>query len=44
LVKRAAEIELAGIDLVCLAVPSAALPQAVGAIGDWVGQRARCCC
>ncbi|MGH2955388.1 MAG: 1-acyl-sn-glycerol-3-phosphate acyltransferase, partial [Solirubrobacterales bacterium] len=39
-VKRAAEIELAGADLVCLAVPSAALPQAVGAIGDRVGQRA----
>jgi glycerol-3-phosphate dehydrogenase (NAD(P)+) len=39
-VKRAAEIELAGIDLVCLAIPSAALPQAVGAIGDRVGQRA----
>src|SRR5581483_7402914 len=38
-VKRAADIELAGIDLVCLAVPSAALPQAVGAIGDRVGQR-----
>jgi glycerol-3-phosphate dehydrogenase (NAD(P)+) len=38
-VKRAAEIELAGIDLVVLAVPSAALPQAVGAIGDRVGQR-----
>ncbi|HET8592963.1 MAG TPA: 1-acyl-sn-glycerol-3-phosphate acyltransferase, partial [Solirubrobacterales bacterium] len=38
-VKRAAEIELAGIDLVCLAVPSAALPQAVGAIGARVGQR-----
>jgi glycerol-3-phosphate dehydrogenase len=28
------------IDLVCLAVPSAALPQAVGSIGDRVGQRA----
>src|SRR6266545_6335019 len=39
-VKRASDIELAGIDLVCLAVPSAALPQAVGAIGDRVGQRA----
>src|SRR5262249_62375926 len=39
-VKRAADIELAGIDLVCLAIPSAALPQAVGAIGDRVGQRA----
>jgi glycerol-3-phosphate dehydrogenase len=38
-VKRAAEIELAGTDLICLAVPSAALPQAVGAIGDRVGQR-----
>jgi glycerol-3-phosphate dehydrogenase (NAD(P)+) len=38
-VKRAGEIELAGIDLVCLAVPSAALPQAVGSIGDRVGQR-----
>jgi glycerol-3-phosphate dehydrogenase len=39
-VKRAADIELAGIDLVCLAVPSAALPPAVGSIGDRVGQRA----
>src|SRR5262245_42727540 len=39
-VKRASEIELAGIDLVCLAVPSAALPQVVGAIGTRVGQRA----
>jgi glycerol-3-phosphate dehydrogenase len=38
-VKRASQIELAGTDLVCLAVPSAALPQAVGAIGDRVGQR-----
>ena len=38
--KRAADIELAGIDLVCLAIPSAALPQAVGSIGDRVGQRA----
>src|SRR5919106_1814776 len=39
-VKRAADIELAGVDLVVLAVPSAALPQAVGSIGDRVGQRA----
>jgi 1-acyl-sn-glycerol-3-phosphate acyltransferase len=39
-VKRAAQIELAGADLVVLAVPSAALPQAVGSIGDRVGQRA----
>ena len=38
-VKRAADIELAGIDLVCLAVPSAALPAAVGALGDRVGYR-----
>ncbi len=38
-VKRAHEIELAGCDLVCLAVPSKALPAAVGAIGDRVGQR-----
>jgi glycerol-3-phosphate dehydrogenase (NAD(P)+) len=38
-VKRAADIELAGIDLIGLAVPSAALPQAVGAIADRVGQR-----
>jgi glycerol-3-phosphate dehydrogenase (NAD(P)+) len=38
-VKRAHEIELAGCDLVCLAVPSAALPTAVGTIGDRVGQR-----
>ena len=39
-VKRAHEIELAGCDLICLAVPSNALPAAVGAIGDRVGQRA----
>ncbi len=38
-VKRAHEIELAGCDLICLAVPSKALPTAVGAIGDRVGQR-----
>ncbi|MDP9227446.1 MAG: 1-acyl-sn-glycerol-3-phosphate acyltransferase [Actinomycetota bacterium] len=39
IVKRASEIELAGMDLVCLAVPSTGLPAAVGAIGDRVGQR-----
>ena len=39
-VKRAGDIELAGVDLVCLAVPSAALPAAVGALGDRVGSRA----
>jgi len=38
-VKRAVEIELAGVDLVCLAVPSAALPAAVGSLGDRVGSR-----
>ena len=38
-VKRASEIELAGIDLVCLGVPSKGLPAAVGAIGDRLGQR-----
>ncbi len=39
-VKRATEIELAGLDLICLAVPSSALPQAVGSIADRVGERA----
>ncbi len=39
-VKRAADIELAGCDLVCLAVPSKALPAAVGGLGDRVGTRA----
>jgi 1-acyl-sn-glycerol-3-phosphate acyltransferase len=38
-VKRASEIELAGMDLVCLGVPSKGLPAAVGAIGDRVGER-----
>ena len=38
-VKRAAEIELGAVDLVCLAVPSAALPAAVGSLGDRVGSR-----
>jgi glycerol-3-phosphate dehydrogenase len=38
-VKRAGEIELAGVDLVCLAVPSAALPTAVGSLGDRIGSR-----
>ena len=39
-VKRAGEIELAGVDLVCLAVPSAALPAAVGSLADRIGSRA----
>ena len=38
--KRAGDIELAGVDLVCLAVPSAALPAAVGSLGDRIGSRA----
>jgi glycerol-3-phosphate dehydrogenase (NAD(P)+) len=35
----ATQIELAGLDLVCLAIPSGSLPQAVGAIGDRVSDR-----
>ena len=35
----APEIELAGLDLVCLAIPSGSLPQAVGAIADRVSDR-----
>jgi glycerol-3-phosphate dehydrogenase (NAD(P)+) len=38
-VRPAAEIELAGLDLICLAIPSKSLPQAVGAIADRVGDR-----
>jgi glycerol-3-phosphate dehydrogenase (NAD(P)+) len=38
-VKRAPEIEMAGLDLVCLAVPSAALPAVVGSLGDRIGTR-----
>jgi 1-acyl-sn-glycerol-3-phosphate acyltransferase len=37
--KQASEIELGGLDLVCLAVPSRALPQVAGAISDRVGDR-----
>jgi glycerol-3-phosphate dehydrogenase (NAD(P)+) len=39
-VKRSSEIELAGCDLICLAVPSRALPNLVGALGDRIGSRA----
>ncbi len=39
-VKRISDIELAGLDLVCLAVPSKALPQVVGSIADRIGERA----
>ncbi len=38
-VRQAGKIELAGLDLVCLAIPSNSLPQAVGAIADRVGDR-----
>ncbi len=38
-VRQVSEIELAGLDLVCLAIPSKSLPQAVGAIADRVGSR-----
>ncbi|MEX2107697.1 MAG: 1-acyl-sn-glycerol-3-phosphate acyltransferase [Solirubrobacterales bacterium] len=38
-VTRSSEIELAGLDLVCLAIPSSSLPQAVGAIADRVSDR-----
>ena len=38
-VKQASEIELAGLDLVCMAVPSKSLPQAVGSIADQLGER-----
>ena len=38
-VKQSSEIELAGMDLICLAIPSRSLPQGVGAIADEVGER-----
>lgn len=38
-VRQASEIELDGLDLICLAIPSRSLPQAVGAIADRVGGR-----
>ena len=38
-VKQGSQIELAGLDLICLAIPSATLPQGVGAIADAVGDR-----
>jgi glycerol-3-phosphate dehydrogenase (NAD(P)+) len=38
-VRPASEIELAGLDLVCLAIPSGSLPQAVGTIADRVSDR-----
>jgi 1-acyl-sn-glycerol-3-phosphate acyltransferase len=39
-VKRSSEIELAGCDLICLAVPARALPNVVGGLGDRIGSRA----
>jgi glycerol-3-phosphate dehydrogenase (NAD(P)+) len=38
-VRLASEIELDGLDVICLAIPSKSLPQAVGAIADRVGGR-----
>ena len=38
-VRQAGKIELAGLDLVCLAIPSSSLPQAVGSVGDRIGDR-----
>jgi glycerol-3-phosphate dehydrogenase (NAD(P)+) len=38
-VKQGSQIELAGLDLICLAIPSASLPQGVGAIADRIGER-----
>jgi glycerol-3-phosphate dehydrogenase len=38
-VKQGSDIELAGLDLVCLAIPSSSMPQGVGAIADQVGER-----
>jgi glycerol-3-phosphate dehydrogenase (NAD(P)+) len=38
-VRPASRIELAGLDLVCLAIPSGSLPQAVGAIADRISDR-----
>jgi glycerol-3-phosphate dehydrogenase (NAD(P)+) len=38
-VSQASEVEMAGLDLVCLAIPSGSLPQAVGSIADRVGAR-----
>lgn len=39
-VRRATDIELAGCDLVVFAVPSKAMPQAVGAYAERIGSRA----
>jgi glycerol-3-phosphate dehydrogenase len=38
-VRQSGKIELAGTDVVCLAIPSNSLPQAVGSIADRIGDR-----
>ena len=38
-VKKGTEIEVGGLDLVCLAVPSSSLPATVGSLGDRIGAR-----
>jgi 1-acyl-sn-glycerol-3-phosphate acyltransferase len=38
-VRPASEIELAGLDLLCLAIPSGSLPNAVGRIADRISDR-----
>ncbi len=38
-VKRAGDIEVAAMDLICFAVPSSSLPTAVGSFGDRIGSR-----
>lgn len=39
-VRPSSQIELGGVDLLCIAVPSASYPQAVGSVADRVGHRA----
>jgi glycerol-3-phosphate dehydrogenase (NAD(P)+) len=39
-IRTSSQIELGGVDLLCIAVPSASYPQAVGAVADRVGRRA----
>lgn len=39
-ISPSSQIELGGVDLLCIAVPSAAYPQAIGSVADRVGRRA----
>jgi glycerol-3-phosphate dehydrogenase len=39
-VRAAADIELGGLDLLCLAVPSASYPEVIGSVADRIGERA----